>query len=182
MSKTKGIFLCFILGVFFLFAGLGLMFGGSDTAARFIARTPVFTAPVSNAPLSPGRIIELVNQKRAEEKLPLLTRSSNLDFVAYIRAVNIIKNGDFSHEANKSRGLTFTNVADRLLTQYKEIGENLALGDFDGEEKTLVNAWLDSPHHREVLLGNYNKVGVFTLNGDFNRVPSIVTVWITAKE
>lgn len=158
------------------------MFGKSDTAAGFLARAPVFDTPVSLAPLSTERIIELVNQKRAEDKLPLLTRDPALDFAAYIRAVNIIKNGDFSHEASKSQGLTFTNVADRLLTPYRSVAENLALGDFDGEEKTLVNAWLDSPHHREVLLGDYNKVGVFTLNGNFNGVSSIVTVWITVKE
>lgn len=176
------VLVCFILGTFFLSAGLGLVFGESDIAVKSIARTPVFAAPVSNAPLSPGRIIELVNQKRAEEKLSLLIRSSNLDFVAYIRAVNIIKNGDFSHEASKSQGLTFINVADRLLTPYQSIAENLALGYFDGEEQTLVNAWLDSPHHKEVLLGNYNLVGVFTLNGNFNGVPSMATVWVTTKQ
>lgn len=172
--------ICFLTGTFLLSAGLGLMFGESNTAARFIVRAPVFAAPISDAPLSPQRIIDLVNQKRVEEKLPPLTRDKNLDFVAYIRAVNIMKNGDFSHEATKSQGLTFTNVADRLLTPYKGIAENLALGYFDGEEKTLVNAWLNSQGHREVLLGNYNKVGVFTLNGDFNGVPSIVIVWVSA--
>ncbi len=165
-----------------LSAGLGLMFGESDTAARFIARAPVFAAPVSNAPLSPQRIIDLVNQKRIEDGLEPLTRDPALDFVAYIRTVNIIKNGDFSHEASKSQGLTFTNVADRLLTPYQSIAENLALGYFDGEEQTLVNAWLDSPHHREVLLGDYGKVGVFALNGNFNGVSDIVTVWVTTKE
>ncbi len=182
VDRIKMLFLCFTLGIFLMSAGLGLIFGQSDTAISLITHAPIFNPPVSQTPLSPGRIIELVNQKRAEEDLPQLVRDPSLDFVAYIRAVNIIKNSDFSHEAAKSGGLTFNNVADRLLAQYQFIGENLALGDFDGEEKTLVTAWLDSSVHKEIILGNYDKVGVFTINGEFNGVPSLVTVWITVKK
>jgi uncharacterized protein YkwD len=181
MKKTFCL-VCFILGVFLLSVGFGLMFGESDAASKFIARAPVFAAPVSNAPLSPQKIIDLVNLARSDLGLKPLERDPALDFIAYIRTENIMANGDFSHEANKSGNLTYNKIADRLLMQYKEIGENLALGDFDGEEKTLVNAWLNSRGHREVLLGNYGLVGVFTLSGDFNGAPSIVTVWVSALE
>ena len=162
-------------------AGFGLSFGQSDFIANIASQTPIFKAPVSDAPLSGSRVLELINKEREKEDLLPLVRNPGLNFVAYIRAKNIMANGDFSHEATKSAGLIYTNVANRLLIQYQNIGENLALGDFDGEEATLVKAWMDSPGHREVILGDYNKAGIYIFLGRFNNTQTEVTVLIAAK-
>lgn len=171
----------FTLGIFLMSAGFGLSLGQSDLIANIAIQTPIFKAPLSDAPLSGSQVLELINKEREKENLQPLKRDPGLDFVAYIRAKNIMANGDFSHEATKSAGLIYTSVADRLLIQYKNIGENLALGNFDGEEKTLVKAWMDSPGHREVILGNYSKAGIYILLGKFNGVQTEVTVLIAAK-
>lgn len=162
-------------------AGFGLSLGQSNLMADIAIQTPIFKASLSDAPLSGSRVLELINKEREKEDLQPLVRNAGLDFVAYIRATNIMANGDFSHEATKSAGLIYTSVADRLLIQYRNIGENLALGDFDGEEATLVKAWIDSPGHREVVLGDYNKAGIYISLGKFNGIQTEVTVFIATK-
>ena len=162
-------------------AGFGLSFGQSGSLVKIAIQTPIFKAPLSDAPLSGSRVLKLINEEREKEDLQPLIRNAGLDFVAYIRAKNIMANGDFSHEATKSAGLVYTNVANRLLIQYQKIGENLALGDFDGEEATLIKAWMDSPSHRETILGDYNRAGIYVLLGKFNGVQTQVIVLVAAK-
>jgi hypothetical protein len=48
------------------------------------------------------------------------------------------------------------------------LGENLALGDFNGDQG-LVNAWMASPGHRANILNkNYSEIGVAVGRADMN--------------
>lgn len=183
--RNRGYFLfliSFTLGILFICVGLGFIFGNFGIATSFVTQTPIFNPPISDASLSDSRVLELINKEREKENLKSLEKDAGLSFVAYIRAKNIMANGDFSHEATKSAGLIYSSVADRLLISYKKIGENLAMGDFNGEETTLVRAWMESPKHRKVILGDCNKVGIYILLGKFNSIQTEVIVLIAVKD
>lgn len=92
----------------------------------------------------------LVNEIRRENGLSTLEWDNNLETVACVRANEISEN--FSH--TRPNGKAWYTVNSKI-----QGGENLAFG-FDTAEDT-VDAWMDSPTHREnILYGDFRKVAI----------------------
>ena len=71
----------------------------------------------------------------------------------------------FAHESPS--GETVKDLADDFGYDYVVIGENLALGDFAGDDD-LVQAWMDSPGHRANILNTqYREIGIAVGKGEF---------------
>lgn len=95
----------------------------------------------------PALIEKLINIERERLNLQTLDHNPNLCPYAELRSVEIKYN--FNHRS-KERLAT-----DRELLGLNAIGENIAMSFND--EQSLVNSWLKSPKHFEVLSGKYYK-------------------------
>lgn len=88
-------------------------------------------------------VLDLVNVERAKEHLNPLKLSSSLNHYAQIRAKEITKS--FSH--TRPSGYSCFTV---IPKPYRMVGENIAAGQRSAKE--VVQAWMDSPGHRENIM------------------------------
>ncbi len=125
-------------------------------------------------------IIQLTNQKRQLFGLSFLKESPVLDRVAYLKVEDMEKKGYFAHRSPE--GISPWHWFRVAGYNYKFAGENLAIGFLDSGE--LMNAWYNSPSHRENLLNpRYKEMGVAVLNGNFqgNKTTLVVQVFGSPK-
>jgi len=115
--------------------------------------------------LNGDEVIRLTNLQRAKAGLPSLKENSKLNVSAKAKAEDMISRQYFEHESP-----TGERVSDLVgISGYKYIilGENLAMGNF-ADDQDLVQAWMDSPGHRENILNpNYQEIGVSAVKGMF---------------
>ncbi len=95
--------------------------------------------------------LDLVNEQRASAGLPALVWNENLVAAAMVRAAECERS--FSH--TRPDGNAWYTVNSQIM-----YGENLAY--LFSNAASVVKAWMDSPTHRENILGNYSSVGVAT--------------------
>jgi uncharacterized protein YkwD len=121
-------------------------------------------SPAQGSRLSVTGIIQCTNRARAENGgLPPLSRNSLLDTIASERADDMIQKQYFSHYSPSGEGVT--DVAQRTGYRYKHLGENIAMGSFQTDEK-IVTAWMQSPGHRQNILSDgCSEIGVAVKRG-----------------
>jgi len=120
----------------------------------------------ANSSLSSEEIIRQTNLKRAENGLPPLQESAKLNSSAQLKAQDMLKNQYFEHESPS--GEQVADLAGEVKYEFIILGENLAMGGFRSEQ-ALVQAWMDSPGHRENILNpQYREIGVSAINGEYN--------------
>lgn len=114
------------------------------------------------ANISPERIIELTNQKRAAAGLSLLKENGTLSEAARRKAGDMFAFNYWAHVSPSGRDpwTFFKEVGYRYLYA----GENLAR-DFR-DPGSVMEAWMNSPSHREnVVNGKYQEIGVAVVDG-----------------
>jgi len=110
-------------------------------------------------------VIEWTNNQREKYGLSPLKENSELDASATIKAEDMFKNQYFAHESLSGVGVG--DLAKDVGYEFIAIGENLALGNFKNDE-ALVQAWMDSPGHRENILNEkYTEIGVAVMKGKY---------------
>jgi uncharacterized protein YkwD len=126
-----------------------------------ITLTPLPEPTVVSAPNQPGdstKILAYTNTERTKAGLGSLISSAVLDKVALGRLNDLFFNQYFSHDSPTGHGVP--ELAKEYSYAYSLIGENLALGNFDGD-KGVVQAWMESPGHRaNILNAKYKELGV----------------------
>jgi len=180
----------------FLFLGFFLIFAGyyfKDVYWHYVSGIPQIEKPVENffnnvekvtkevfAPpplivekkeanaadyLSRDEVFKWTNYFRIENRLSPLSENTQLNFAAQEKARHMIKNGYFAHFSPGGLGVDYW-VEDAGYA-YLAVGENLALGDFEDDE-ALVQAWMDSPGHRENILNTgFKEIGTAVLKGQY---------------
>ena len=93
------------------------------------------------------KVLELVNENRAENGLAELSFNKELYQAASIRAEELATS--FSH--SRPNGKSAFSVLDDLEIFYMCAGENIAAGF--NTPKTAITAWMHSPGHRANILG-----------------------------
>ena len=122
---------------------------------------------------SAQQIIDLTNQKRAENGLPALSYNPLLAQAAAAKAANMFSENYWAH--NSPSGKTPWSFITGAGYKYVYAGENLAR-DF-GDANSVVNAWMNSPSHRENLLEkNFKEIGVAVADGKLTGVDGILVV------
>lgn len=105
------------------------------------------------------QIIRLINDVRKAYGVKLLKSSPTLSEVADFRALDMLERDYFGHYTPEG-----TNVFDLMKSwgiKYRAAGENLAKGPvYLATPSNVVNAWMASETHREILLGKYKKIGI----------------------
>jgi uncharacterized protein YkwD len=96
------------------------------------------------------------NKERAAEKLGPLTPNAKLSAAALVHARDMAEHDNMSHEG--SDGSKFNERIERQGYQSRRLAENVAAGQRDAAE--VMSTWMDSPHHRDNILGNFSEIGV----------------------
>ncbi len=153
-----------------------------DFAQRVITPDPL-TGPVRSSStdiLNSGKIIEETNYHRNTENLSDLSKSESLTKAAEDKVDDMFKNQYFEH-ISPVDGRDVTYWVGEVSYNYALVGENLALGDFKSEVE-LVQAWMDSPGHRENIMNSqYTEIGVAAKKGIIEGRNTWLAVQIFAK-
>lgn len=123
---------------------------------------PKFQARAESPALSKDVLIELTNKERIlNGKIPL-KESSVLNKVAMLKAKDEANKGYFAHTSieGKSSWYWFALVGYKFTT----IGENLAV--LFNDEKSVVQAWMNSPSHKaNILRSKFTQIGMAVVSG-----------------
>ena len=112
-----------------------------------------------------SEVFRLTNSERVRAGLPELGRIQPLNQIAQVRAREII--GYFSH--TRPDGRDFITVYTDNDIDYLYAGENLASGQRTPAE--AVQAWMESPGHREnILSAVYGNIGIGVTLDDEGRL------------
>lgn len=124
----------------------------------FLLPNPAYLSSITS-----DKLIELTNKERMDNGLPALTQNQLLTQAAINKGNDILKNQIFAHNIN---GKKFSSWTKELGYDYSYVGENLAI-DFSNSEE-IMEAWNNSPAHKENLLSPYYKeIGIAKINGIF---------------
>jgi uncharacterized protein YkwD len=102
------------------------------------------------------------NRERSEAKLPPLTLDRKLTAAAQVQADDMAKHQKMAHEGSDG-----SSPFDRIKRQnyrYRSAGENIAEGQRTVE--ALMRVWMDSPPHRENILGKFEQAGIAVARDD----------------
>ncbi|HSI88056.1 MAG TPA: CAP domain-containing protein [Pyrinomonadaceae bacterium] len=125
-----------------------------ETPAVKHTRTSAPRGSAGNAFSVERTAFQLMNVERATRGLPTLKWSDRIAKVAREHSHSMAMNSFFSH-----RGLDGSMVDDRAdkygISDWRAIGENIAyLRGYTAPETFAVEKWMQSPSHRQNLLGS----------------------------
>lgn len=132
-----------------------------STVARF---DPQVLGYASN--ISVGDLLRITNEKRrAASGLPALALNDQLNSAANAKANDMFANNYWAH--NSPSGKDPWSFIISAGYNYLFAGENLAR-DF-GNSQGVVDAWMNSPSHRENIINDkYKDIGFAVVNGKLN--------------
>jgi uncharacterized protein YkwD len=107
-------------------------------------------------------VIAAHNKERAERMLPPLSAEPRLTAAAKAHAEDMASHKKLAHEGSDGSA-----PADRVKRRgyiYLRTGENVADGQPSVE--SVMQTWMDSPHHRENILGDFTEIGVARAQAD----------------
>lgn len=123
--------------------------------------------------ISVDQVLALTNEKRKDQGLDPLTLNPELSNSARQKAAHMFANNYWAH--NAPDGTTPWAFFKNVGYNYLYAGENLAR-DF-GDSVSVVQAWMDSPTHRDNLLSKrYNEIGIAAVNGILNGQETTLVV------
>lgn len=112
--------------------------------------------------ISVQRLLDLTNSKRQEQGLSALFLNEKLSHAAFSKGENMFAKNYWAH--NAPDGTTPWYFIRQVQYDYVYAGENLARGFTNSD--AIIEAWMDSPTHRENMLSpNYRDIGFAVLEG-----------------
>lgn len=124
------------------------------------------------------KLYELTNEERAKNNTPALTYNEDLEEAAKLKAENMFKENYWAHYG--PAGETPWQFILESGYQYEYAGENLAKNFLFSDG--IVEAWMNSPTHKENLLRNdYTEVGFAVVNGVLNGEETTLVVQMFGK-
>jgi len=113
-----------------------------------------------------NEVIQFINEYRISKGMDLLTKDTGLPSALAAQHSNyMIYTQQMSHDGFASRAEIMANNG------AVAVGENVAFGYENGYD--VVNAWINSPDHRDLLEGNYTHIGLGI------RTDVLGTTWVT---
>jgi uncharacterized protein YkwD len=124
------------------------------------------TSAFASTNLTVSNILIEHNKIRKEHSLPPLKINKKLTLSAQLKANEMLKLNCWSHYCPSDKApWDYMLDANYVFTV---AGENLAEGFYD--TNALMQAWLNSPTHREnILRADYSEIGIGIVYGDFNK-------------
>jgi len=113
------------------------------------------------ADVSKAQLLAYTNEARGAEGFDALTLNDKLAKAAELKAEDMFRDQYWAHTApDGTKPWAWLGEADY---KYERAGENLAKGF--NNAGAVVTAWMDSPTHRENVLGDYTEVGFAVVDG-----------------
>lgn len=109
----------------------------------------------ASSDLSSAALLQQTNLQRRDHKESALTMNEKLSQAAQAKANDMAARDYWSHDTPD--GKQPWDFVRQSGYPYYQVGENLAYG-FSGSRETVI-AWLNSPEHRQNVLGDYRDVG-----------------------
>lgn len=132
-----------------------------------------------NSFLSIKGVIEETNKRRTEQGVSVLEESEQLNISAQRKVDDMFKKQYFEHDSPTGQGAG--DLVEESGYEFVVVGENLALGNYK-DDAVLVQAWMDSPGHREnILKPSYTQIGVAVARGTFEGKETWLAVQHFAK-
>jgi hypothetical protein len=129
--------------------------------------------------LSAEGVFQWTNIHRQQAGLVLLVKNSLLDEIAQAKVEDMFARQYFEHVSPSGEGIS--QVAEAFGYEFITIGENLALGNY-ANDQALVQAWMNSPGHRENILGDsYSEIGIALARGTFEGNMTWLAVQVFAR-
>ena len=118
-------------------------------------------------------IVELTNSEREKEGLKTLKENPVLAKIAQEKGQDMFAKNYWAHASPE--GIMPWYFFQKNDYKYLYAGENLARDFYTSS--AVVSAWMNSPSHRENMLGkNYTEIGVAVLNGKFDGMETTLIV------
>lgn len=118
-------------------------------------------------------LVNLTNSRRAEAGLSTLAINPVLSQAAQAKGADMIAKNYWAHTSPD--GLTPWTFFKNAHYRYLYAGENLAR-DFS-DSAGVVNAWMNSPTHRENIISNrYREIGIAVIHDTFQGQPTTLVV------
>lgn len=132
-----------------------------------------------NSLLTVRGAIEETNRHRREAGLPELEENALLSISAQKKVDDMFERQYFEHDAPTGEGAG--DLVSEAGYEFVVVGENLALGNYKNDT-VLVQAWMDSPGHREnILKSSYTQIGIAVARGKFEGRDTWLAVQHFAK-
>lgn len=112
------------------------------------------------------QVFELVNDVRAERGLPPFQWDEKLARSARKHSQDMVDRSFFSH-TNPDGESPFDRMREAGIS-YRAAAENIAAGQPDAA--SVLDSWMNSPGHKQNILGNYRYLGVGVAFGGDHRV------------
>jgi len=124
-------------------------------------------------------LLKYTNEKRAAAGASTLTLNDRLSTAARAKAVDMFAKQYWAHTSPEGQDpWSFITTAGY---SYLFAGENLAR-DF-GDSRSVVEAWMNSPSHKENLLNTrYQEIGFAVVDGKFNGYETTLVVQMFAAK
>lgn len=155
-----------------LIATIGVLFSILQISLFFLPSLipQAFAYP---AQIKPQAILEYTNQARREAGVSPLHFDDKLNEAAMAKASHMFAYNYWAHVAPDGTKPWYFFI--QAGYKYRFAGENLAR-DFSNS-KDVVDAWLNSPTHRENLLSpRYEDIGIGVVKGELNGVTTTLVV------
>ncbi len=151
----------------------------SATTVKAFVKEGLNERPKDTAKISIDGIIYYTNIERVKAGLNPLTKSNKLNNSATSKTDDMFSGQYFEHTA--PNGKTAADLVKSFDYKFQIVGENLALGIFQ-TDKSLVQAWMDSPTHKANILNpKYTEMGAAVGIGDYKGQKQWMAVQHFAK-
>lgn len=128
--------------------------------------------------ITTNKLYELTNAQRLKNNLPVLTYNEKLSQAAYYKAQDMFNKNYWAH-FSPDGNTPWTFILSSGY-QYEYAGENLAKNFLFSNN--VVDAWINSPTHRENLLRReFSEVGFAIVNGVLNGEETTLIVQMFGK-
>ncbi|WP_191908668.1 CAP domain-containing protein [Rhodococcus erythropolis] len=135
-------------------------------------------AVVSSDVASPNSLEALVNAERTTAGKHAFTTSETLRSSSCAKADHMLSQDYWAHTSPD--GVTPWTFIEKAGYRYTTAGENLAKSYPD--DSSLVAAWMNSPSHRENVLGDFQDQGICQKTGTLQGKATTVTVQHVASK
>lgn len=124
------------------------------------------------ASMSSPAVLELVNAERAKAGLSALITESKLTQVAQLKANDMAAKGYFDHVTPDGHDPWYFYAL--VGYNWSWAGENLGMIQNSESESAIVEAWMNSPEHRKIILdGRYTETGIGIAEGMYQGAHTI---------
>lgn len=134
-------------------------------------------APKSS--LTQSGTVNWTNIQRGNFGLAPLKQNFKLNEAARLKVNDMLARQYFDHIS--PTGGDISKLAQAVSYEYLNLGENLALGNYENDQ-VVLRAWMDSPGHRaNILNAKFTEIGVAVLRGQFEGKTTWLAVQVFAR-